>query len=67
MDLRRRRQFLERPGAGALASAVVPGLAAGAAADLARIIRGQKASDYSREHDLAVQETLLQACRLSLK
>lgn len=32
------------------------------AADMARIIRGEKASDYSAEHDLAVQETLLKAC-----
>lgn len=34
------------------------------AADMARIIRGEKASDFSNEHDLAVQETLLRACRL---
>jgi predicted dehydrogenase len=32
------------------------------AADMARIIRGEKASDFSPEHDLAVQETLLKAC-----
>jgi predicted dehydrogenase len=32
------------------------------AADMARIIRGEKASDFSYEHDLAVQETLLAAC-----
>jgi len=34
------------------------------AADMARIIRGEKASDFSFEHDLAVQETLLRACGL---
>jgi predicted dehydrogenase len=32
------------------------------AADMARIIRGEKASDYPAAHDLAVQETLLKAC-----
>ncbi len=37
------------------------------AADMARIIRGEKTSDFSHEHDLAVQETLLRACNLSLK
>jgi predicted dehydrogenase len=37
------------------------------AADMARVIRGEKASDFSYEHDLAVQETLLRACGLSLK
>jgi predicted dehydrogenase len=35
------------------------------AADMARIIRGEKASDFSYEHDLAVQETLLAACGLA--
>jgi len=35
-------------------------------ADLAQIIRGEKASDYNSEHDLAVQETLLQACELGV-
>lgn len=34
------------------------------AADMARIIRGEKASDFLPEHDLAVQETLLKACGL---
>lgn len=34
------------------------------AADMAKIIRGDKASDFPPEHDLAVQETLLQACGL---
>jgi len=34
------------------------------AADMARIIRGEKASDFRSEHDLAVQETLLAACGL---
>ena len=37
------------------------------AADMARIIRGEKTSDYSNEHDLAVQETLLRACSLAIK
>ena len=32
------------------------------AADMARVIRGEKASDFPYEHDLAVQETLLKAC-----
>jgi predicted dehydrogenase len=36
------------------------------AAEMARIIRGDKASDYSYDHDLAVQETLLRACELPL-
>ena len=36
------------------------------AADMARIIRGEKASDFSPEHDLTVQETLLKACALSI-
>jgi hypothetical protein len=30
-----------------------------------RTIRGEKASDFSYEHDLAVQETLLAACGLA--
>jgi predicted dehydrogenase len=34
------------------------------AADMARIIRGQKECDFSCDHDLAVQETLLLACNL---
>jgi predicted dehydrogenase len=34
------------------------------AADMARIIRGEKKSDYSAEHDIAVQEALLKACGL---
>jgi predicted dehydrogenase len=33
------------------------------AADMARIIRGEKQPDFSHEHDLTVQETLLQACK----
>jgi hypothetical protein len=37
------------------------------AADMARIIRGEKASDFSPAHDLAVQETLLRASNLFLK
>lgn len=36
------------------------------AADMARILRGDKASDFSPEHDLAVQETLLRACQLPI-
>ncbi len=36
------------------------------AADMARIIRGQKQSDFSYEHDLTVQETLLRACGVAL-
>ena len=37
------------------------------AADMAKIIRGEKASDFPVEHDLAVQETLLKACGLAVK
>jgi hypothetical protein len=37
------------------------------AADMARVIRGEKATDFSYEHVLAVQETLLRACGLPLK
>lgn len=37
------------------------------AADMARIIRGEKVSDFSYAHDLAVQRTVLQACGLSLE
>ena len=33
------------------------------AADMARIIRGEKRADFSYEHDFTVQETLLKACR----
>lgn len=36
------------------------------AADMARVIRGEKPSDFSYEHDLAVQRTLLTACGLPL-
>lgn len=36
------------------------------AADMAKIIRGEKAADYSPEHDLAVQETLLKACGVAI-
>jgi predicted dehydrogenase len=36
------------------------------AADMARVIRGEKAADFSPEHDLAVQETLLRACGMPL-
>jgi predicted dehydrogenase len=34
------------------------------AADMARVIRGEKASDFPPAHDLAVQDTLLRACGL---
>lgn len=37
------------------------------AADMAKVIRGEKAADFRVEHDLAVQETLLRACGLPLK
>jgi predicted dehydrogenase len=36
-------------------------------ADMARVIRGEKAADFSSEHDLTVQETLLKACGLPLR
>ncbi len=35
------------------------------AADMARVIRGEKACDFSYQHDLAVQTALLQACGLT--
>ncbi|MDB5335646.1 MAG: putative dehydrogenase [Planctomycetaceae bacterium] len=34
------------------------------AVDMARVIRGEKVCDFSYEHDLTVQTTLLQACGL---
>ncbi len=37
----------------------------GDAADLAQIVRGEKDNEYSYEHDLIVQETLLRACGLT--
>jgi predicted dehydrogenase len=37
------------------------------AADMARIVRGEKQADFTPEHDLSVQETLLKACGLPLK
>lgn len=37
------------------------------AADMANIIRGEKSADFTAEHDLAVQETLLKACGTSPK
>jgi predicted dehydrogenase len=37
------------------------------AADMARVIRGEKKSDFSYQHDLTVQEALLRACGLPLK
>jgi predicted dehydrogenase len=36
------------------------------AADMAQIIRGEKESDYSYDHDLAVQTSLLRACRMPI-
>jgi predicted dehydrogenase len=39
---------------------------AGDAADLARVIRGEKAFEYSYDHDLAVQETVLRASGMPL-
>lgn len=36
------------------------------AADMAKIIRGEKLADFSYEHDLAVQRTLLKACELPI-
>jgi len=36
------------------------------AADMAKVIRGEKAHDFKPEHDLAVQETLLRACDMPL-
>ena len=35
--------------------------------DMACIIRVEKASDFSFEHDLAPQKTLLRACGLSIE
>lgn len=35
------------------------------AADMARVIRGEKTCDFSYQHDLAVQTALLQACGLT--
>ena len=37
------------------------------AADIARVVRCEKAGDFPPEHDLAVQETLLRACGLPVK
>jgi len=39
----------------------------GDAADMALIVRGEKARDFPYDHDLAVQETLLAACGLADK
>ncbi len=36
------------------------------AADMARVIRGEKSTDFSYEHDLIVQTALLQACGMPL-
>jgi predicted dehydrogenase len=37
------------------------------AADMAKIIRGEKTTDFPYDHDLTVQDTLLKACNLTLK
>lgn len=37
------------------------------AADLAKVVRGEKDADFSYEHDLAVQRTVLQACKLRIR
>jgi len=37
------------------------------AADMARIIRGEKQSDFPYQHDLAVQRTLLKTCEMPLE
>lgn len=37
------------------------------AADMARIIRGEKEADFSYKHDLLVQTALLQACQMPLE
>lgn len=37
------------------------------AADMAAIVRGEKAPDFSHEHDLAVQETVLRASNVDLR
>jgi hypothetical protein len=34
---------------------------------MARVIRGEKATEFPPAHDLVVQETLLRACGLPLK
>jgi predicted dehydrogenase len=39
----------------------------GDAADMARIIRGEKTPDFGADHELAVQETLLGACGMAEK
>ena len=36
------------------------------AADMARVIRGEKSTDFTPEHDLAVQNALLQASGMSI-
>lgn len=38
----------------------------GDAADMARVVRGEKRFEFTPEHDLAVQTALLQACGVSL-
>lgn len=36
------------------------------AADMAQVLRGEKPSDYSFQHDLSVQRTVLKACQMPL-
>ena len=43
-----------------------PGRYDGAFEDMYQVIRGEKEHDFSHQHDLAVQRTLLQACNLPL-
>ncbi len=37
------------------------------AAEMAQVIRGEKPSDFSYQHDLAVQTALLESCGLPLE
>jgi predicted dehydrogenase len=37
------------------------------AADMARVLRGEKRFEFSYDHDLLVQETLLRACRMPVE
>jgi hypothetical protein len=36
------------------------------AADMAQVVRGEKPSDFSYQHDLSVQRTVLKACQMPL-
>ena len=44
-----------------------PGRYDGEFMDLAKIIRGEKAPDWSPEHDLAVHDTVLKACGIAVE